>query len=67
MTEFTLGARLDPATGTTVPAYGFTYAGTFITDPYESECGRFVVKPGYYRLTEEQAQELVRLNESLKR
>lgn len=62
---FELGEELGPD-GYTVAAYGFDFMGHFITNPYISECGRFTVLPGYYHLTEEQAKELVAMNEALK-
>lgn len=45
------GERMLPD-GTTTPAIGFEFEGTFIVDPTESECGRFnVADPcAYYGL-----------------
>lgn len=66
--EFVLNpqGRLDDE-GEAIPAWGFESKDMFITDPYTSECGRFTVRPGYHRLTEEQARELVGLNADLNR
>lgn len=44
------------------PVWGFEYNGFFIHDPRISECGRFPVSSDYYGLTEDEAQELERLN-----
>lgn len=62
--KFTLGTGLDDDFNE-VPAYGFDFCGTFVTDPFISECGRFLVSPAYYDLTSIEAQELVTLNEKL--
>lgn len=48
------------------PAYGFEFADMWITDPTISECGRFSVAPCYYALTQQQADELQKLNEGLR-
>ena len=44
------------------PVFAVQSRGFVVYDPYSSECGRFVVKPEYYGLTEEQAQNLIQLN-----
>ena len=46
------GEGFDDETGDNFPALGFLHAGTFITNPRASECGRFDVDPvTYYRVT----------------
>ena len=43
---------------------GFDYYGTFITDCFESECGRFMMNPiKDYGLTQKQVDEMVKVNE----
>ena len=64
--KFTLGTGLNDR-GENAPAYGFEFRGMFITDPFASECGRFLVGPEYYNLTSTEAQELTTLNEQLQR
>jgi hypothetical protein len=44
------------------PVYAFTFKGINITNPYESECGRFEVKPRYYRLNKTEAMILNAIN-----
>ena len=42
---------------------GFDYYGTFITDCFESECGRFMMNPiKDYGLTQKQVDEMVKVN-----
>jgi len=42
---------------------GFDYHGTFITDCFESECGRFLMNPiKDYGLTQKQVDEMVKVN-----
>ena len=53
------GEGMNEETGDYFPALGFLHAGTFITNPRESECGRATVDPlTYYRLTAAQLAEL---------
>lgn len=52
--------------GNPTPAYGFTHEGTFIYDPYLSECGRFKCSPTVvYGLSLEDADRLVHCNRQL--
>jgi hypothetical protein len=44
------------------PCYAFTFKGINITNPYESECSRFDVKPRYYRLNKTEAMILNAIN-----
>jgi hypothetical protein len=42
---------------------GFDYYGIFVTDPFESECGRFMMDPiKDYGLTQKQVDEMVKVN-----
>ncbi len=60
-----IGSELNEE-GLQVPAYGFDHKGTFVTDPFISECGRFDVNPeAYYRISLRDAWKLVRLNKVL--
>ena len=43
---------------------GFDYYGTFITDCFESECGRFMMDPiKDYGLTQKQVDEMIKAND----
>jgi hypothetical protein len=44
------------------PVYAFTFKCINIINPYESECGRFEVKPRYYRLNKTEAMILNSIN-----
>lgn len=42
---------------------GFNYYGTFITDPFVSECSRFVLDPiKNYGLTKKQTNDMIKYN-----
>lgn len=42
---------------------GFDYNGTFITDPFTSECSRFVLDPiKDYGLTKQQVNDMITFN-----
>lgn len=42
---------------------GFDYNGTFITDPFVSECSRFVLDPiKDYGLTKKQTNDMIKYN-----
>ena len=42
---------------------GFDYYGTFITDCFESDCGRFVMDPiKDYGLTDSQVKQMIKTN-----
>ena len=42
---------------------GFNYYGTFITDCFESDCGRFIMDPiKDYGLNQKQVDEMVKVN-----
>ena len=62
-----MGEGMNEA-GESIPAYGFVdhKSGVFITDPYSSSCGRFVVDPvATYGVPKEKADHLVKLNKSI--
>jgi len=43
---------------------GFDYNGTFITDPFVSECSRFVLDPiKNYGLTKKQTNDMIKHNQ----
>ena len=43
---------------------GFDYNGTFITDPFVSECSRFVLDPiKNYGLTKKQTNDMIEYNQ----
>ena len=43
---------------------GFDYHETFITDPFVSECSRFVLDPiKHYGLTKEQTNDMIKHNQ----
>ena len=43
---------------------GFDYNGTFITDPFVSECSRFVLDPiKNYGLTKKQTNDIIKYNQ----
>lgn len=66
-TSITYGSKLD-GQGRQVGAWGFEFHGTFVVDPFRSECGRFEVDPfEYYGLTKTVAAILVSKNEALDR
>lgn len=46
------------------PVFAIQCKGFVIYDPFSSECGRFLVNPEYYGLSNEQAHNLIALNDS---
>lgn len=48
-----------------VPEVGFEYRGTFVTNPYESECGRFATPHAYYGVPDDLAFAMVVINKHL--
>jgi hypothetical protein len=59
--KFELG-QANNSEGDMVPAWGFDFNGMFIVNAKLEESGRFAVTPDHYGLTQEEADELERLN-----
>lgn len=56
-------SRIQDAHGAHV--FSFSHQGMAISNPFESECGRFLVSPAQYGLSEEQGCWLIELNSAI--